>query len=92
MAQMRAVEMPDRAVRVASAFRVIDNGTEEMGGPRVPVYILQPADLAVNGGAFKLVGGRPIAMTISTVGRVLGGPCIPVYPVNADGSYDAGWA
>jgi len=91
MAQMRAVLMPDRAVNMNAAVRVIDSGEEEMGGPRLPVYILTAADLKVNGGNFTLNGGKPIKMARSTVGKVLGGMCIPVYPVLADGSYDAGW-
>jgi hypothetical protein len=90
-ATIRAVVMPDRAVSIQGAVRVIDSGGRETGGPRVPVFVLSPSDLEENGGRFKLTGGKPIHMRLSTEGRIIGGACIAVYPVLADGSYDAGW-
>jgi len=87
----KAVVMPERAVSVKKAIRVCDTGEGECGGPRLPVFVLQPMDLVEYGGAFKVVGGEPTPMRLSTAGRILGGPCIAVYPVLADGTYDAGW-
>jgi hypothetical protein len=88
---IRAVVMPERAISINTAVRVIDTGDDLIEGPRLPVYVLQPMDLAEYGGAFRLTGAKPMPMRLATQGRILGGPCIPVYPVLEDGKYDADW-
>lgn len=61
------------------------DGRPSLGGVAVPVRVLTAADLKQNGGQWT-VEGRPYAMPVYTApatARVMGGPALAVYPVNA---------
>lgn len=61
------------------------DGRPAQGGAAIPVRVLTAADLKQNGGQWT-VEGRPYALPVYTAPattKVMGGPALAVYPVNA---------
>ena len=70
------------AIRV---FNAAGSTRNVIGGPSVPIVIITNVDI----GNYKVAQGEPIPM-VNLVGRkVRGGAAWPVYPVDANGDYDA---
>lgn len=73
------------AIPVYGYMTAPTDGRPALGGPAVPVRVLTAADLKVNGGQWTLEG-RPYAMPVYTAPagvKVMGGPALAVYPINA---------
>lgn len=91
-AVVRGEVVAGRSVRGFQAFRVINGaalGRTVRAGRAVPIVVLGQNDVFSRGGQYRVVEAPTIPMVNLTGVRVKGGPAIPVYPVDANGNYDA---
>ena len=83
-----ATAVTGRKVIQGPAIRVYNaagSTRKVFGGHSVPIIIITNADI----GNYKVAQGEPIPIVHLARGQVRGGAALPVYPVDADGNYDA---
>lgn len=87
-----ATTVTGRKTTGGSAIRVYNatGSTKKYeSGAAIPIIVLAQADIKDNGGKYRVSAGPAIPMIRVTTRKVQGGAAIPVYPVDANGNYDA---
>lgn len=70
-------------------------GTRKVkGGDALPIYLLDDTQIESGGGRWKVIAGQAIQVTnvIGDARGVIQGHAIPVFPVDDNGNYDAGFS
>lgn len=80
-------------IGTARAIRVVEApaGARIRSGFSRPISILTEADLKENGGRYNLDAGEPMLVVVRTTGSIIDGPAMPVFPVDVNGDFDAGF-